>query len=68
MPEHTYLFDAFLILNEQLNTGYVNMEPGALRRALHRSVYTAIVLAAHTHGNYTFYPEGLYNSKMISKH
>lgn len=43
----TYLFDAFLVLNEELNAGYVNVEPWPLRRALHRSVNTAIVLTAH---------------------
>lgn len=45
---HAYLFDALLVLNEQLNTGDVDVEPRPLRRALHWSVYTAIVLAAHT--------------------
>lgn len=53
MQPHAYLFDAFLVLNEQLNTWDVNVEPGPLRRALDWSVYTAIVLAAHTHGNDT---------------
>lgn len=44
-----YLFDALLVLNEQLHTWDVNVEPWSLRRALHWSVYTAIVLAAYAH-------------------
>jgi len=53
---HAYLFDAFLVLNEQLNAWDVDVEPRPLRRALHWSVYTAIVLAAYTHtsGNNTY--------------
>lgn len=55
MQPHAYLFDAFLVLNEQLNTWDVNVQPGSLRRPFHWSVYTAIVLAAHTHtGKNTF--------------
>lgn len=49
MQPHAYLLDALLVLNEQLNTWDVNVEPWSLRRALNWSVYTAIVLAAHTH-------------------
>ena len=49
MQPHAYLFDAFLVLDEELNTRDVDVEPWSLRRALHWSVYTAIVLAAHTH-------------------
>ncbi len=54
VQSHAYLFDALLVLNEQLNTRDVNVEPRPLWRPLHRSVYTAIVLAAHTHGNDTY--------------
>lgn len=50
---HAYLFDAFLVLDEELNARDVDVEPWSLRRALHWSVYTAIVLAAHTHANGT---------------
>lgn len=49
MRTHAYLLDALLVLNEQLNTRDVDVEPWSLRRALNWSVYTAIVLAAHTH-------------------
>lgn len=35
------------------------MEPWSLRRALNWSVYTAIVLAAHTHGNDTYSQTGV---------
>lgn len=45
----TDLLDAFLVLNEQLNTWDVDVEPRPLRGALHWSVYAAIVLAAHSH-------------------
>lgn len=49
MQPHAYLLDALLVLNEQLNTWNVDVEPGPLRGALHWSVDAAIVLAAHTH-------------------
>lgn len=42
------LLDALLVLNEQLHTWNVDVEPRPLRGALHRSVDAAIVLAAHT--------------------
>lgn len=54
MQPHAYLLDAFLVLNEQLNTWDVDVEPRSLRRTLNWSVYTAIVLAANTHGNDTY--------------
>lgn len=44
---HAYLFDAFLVFNEELDTWDVNMEPWSLRRTLHWSVYASIVLATH---------------------
>lgn len=50
MQPHAYLLDALLVLNEQLNTWNVYVEPRSLRRALYWSVDAAIVLAAHTHG------------------
>lgn len=49
MQPHAYLFDALLVLNQQLHTWDVNVEPWSLRRALNWSVYTAIVLAACAH-------------------
>lgn len=49
MQPHAYLLDAFLVLNEQLNSWNVDVEPRPLRGALHWSVDAAIVLAAHTH-------------------
>lgn len=50
MQSHAYLLDALLVLNEQLNTWNVDVEPRPLRGALHWSVDAAIVLAAHKHG------------------
>lgn len=49
MQPHAYLLDALLVLDEQLNTRNVDVEPRPLRGALHWSVDAAIVLAAHTH-------------------
>ena len=46
---HTYLLDALLVLDEQLDAGDVYMEPGSLGRALHRRVDAAVVLTTHTH-------------------
>lgn len=48
VQSHAYLFDALLILDEKLDTWDVNMKPRPLRRTLHWSVYTTIVLATHT--------------------
>lgn len=45
----TYLLDSLLVLDEQLDTGYVDVEPGALGRTLHWGVHAAVVLTAqHT--------------------
>lgn len=45
-PACTYLLDALFVLNEQLNTGNVNVEPWPLRGPFYWSVNAAIVLAA----------------------
>ena len=45
----TYLFDPLLVLDEQLDTGYVDVEPGTLGRTFHWGVHAAVVLTAqHT--------------------
>lgn len=44
--DRTDLFDALLVLNEQLNPGNVDVEPWPLRGPFYWSVNTAIVLAA----------------------
>lgn len=52
---HAYLFDAFLVFNEELDTWDVNMEPWSLRRTLHWSVYASIVLATQRQKNKNIY-------------
>jgi len=49
MVNQTYLFDALLVLDEQLDTRDVYVEPGALGRALHGSINASVVLTTHTH-------------------
>lgn len=45
----TYLLDALLVLDEQLDTRDVDVEPRALGRTLHWGVHAAVVLTAqHT--------------------
>ena len=49
MVNLTYLLDALLVLDEQLDAGDVYVQPWPLGRALHRGVDAAVVLATHTH-------------------
>lgn len=46
------MFDSLFVLDEQLNTWDVDVEPGALWRPFNWSVYAAIVLAAHIKEKY----------------
>lgn len=41
----TDLLDAFFVFDEQLHPGDVDVQPGALRRPLHRGVEAAVVFA-----------------------
>lgn len=49
-PPLTDLLDAFFVLDQQLHSGDVDVQPWALRRPLHRGVKAAVVFAkADTH-------------------
>lgn len=51
-PPLTDLLDSFFVLDQQLHSGDVDVQPRALWRPLHRSVKAAVVFAnpdTHTH-------------------
>lgn len=51
-PPLTDLLDAFFVLNQQLHSGDVDVQPWALWRPLHRGVKAAVVFTnadTHTH-------------------